>query len=704
MTEHIELPDQAARSLMLAGFWPGALDELSPTARAAMIPLLPGMSEEDAAPDVVPRAPGVAAGSLATLNTAVYEQWLEARGSHRQTLFGTEQLAVTEGEDLSAIVMPSLSAIALGVGGMSGAEAVRHDRHVFLRSHLRSAVGAILVRHDLLAHNSEEPSAIFGLVAPDKDLPSIRAFTEQVIWHWERRLSHANRQKGPDEWYRSPFHDLPATDEADFSRQDVQLVVETAAAVCEVRAIGFGNGKSPTTSGGKNLVRLIAERGPDWAMAWIRGDIIREHCQESGQDADKLLALVPRSYFADAALSNTRDPTSVIERLVNKYEVLEDVYFSDIPGADEAVIDSLLSRTSRLRLARSADPVELARNLVVLTGKEGELGIDKLSRRLGWSRRRTREFFPAYERLKLARDYRDAIPEVERRAQLLADPALTPHALADVLGWSEAEVAALFSPSLMRYITNRPQIEPQTEIRRIAWNYDKVLSPANLGPALSRGKRQIIRYFPDYTRKQLARKRYPILAAGTIATTIDELIPIVAQEGARTSKIAIFIAHRWSGDVERARAVAQKVRAEQDNCPRYISKTLWASVVARLPDSPREIWQQRVAAYKTWLRTKDVPLAFDAPLPGMDYGERYGVTPAREPVASDPADLVLGEDAPEIPSLLRELASEAAVSSAQLHELLDFVGRGGDADRLPEGDERRAILERLRKAGGGAFL
>lgn len=327
----------------------------------------------------------------------MYEEWLEVRKDHRRLLFGSiHEVPPADGDYSEA----SLALLALKTNLSSISR-----RETLARSRLSRSVGAILALHDQKAR-SPDGHALFGMASGD-DLERVTALTARIVWVWERSCTRHIPE------LQSPFADLPEDDMTpdDFARPDVQLVVETASSVCEILQAGYPMGEKLGSEFTKIIASFIAQRGPEYAMAWIRGDIIREYCEEHGYDAEQWLVNMPPSFLADVAIMNVSNPIrkiiSIVGHLKHGLSVSNIMAFTHWT---EEKVRSVFPPHALLHLARQTgqfdDPLRLV--MRVMRNLELVMSDDNLSKQFGLSQEEIEGIFVPWARYKIARQYHDA--------------------------------------------------------------------------------------------------------------------------------------------------------------------------------------------------------------------------------------------------------------------------------------------------------
>jgi hypothetical protein len=594
-------------------------------------------------------APGVTAQTI----PSVFETWLENRNKHRQTLFGnTAVRSVLSGE-------PLISGDDLSLAPMTLRASLRPP-HDSSRKMVTKNIAAVLEAHDAIAHNEEPCEALFGFIRPERDLARVTSIVEEILWTWHYV---SERHTG-----QSPFANLSSRfiEAISFERTDVQLVVETAAAVAEVLQAGYPSGKNGSEYQAK-IARLIAKRGPDWMVQWIRGDIIRRHCEQLGISAESWLTPLSKQVLIDVAINYAgQDPLAVVERIINHYETtLSAENLRYLTGLSASDTDAHFTPTTRLTLARinaNKTPEQLEETVrEIIKSLQSTLSIEGLSKRYNWTLARTAAVFTPGKLIKAVIDSpKHPFKTLDRLARHLNSSATDISTIAQLLGWSQQEAAQLFTRSYIKELAHRYD-DIEVEIRRVADNYTHVLATSNLVAQLASlhvAEREVLLVFPESIRKRLAKRVDPIDGAQDIVRTFRFL---TRQRGLQPKLAAKIAGYR---SISGARKLADLIDDAQSQRPRGVSELLWAWVIADMPNAVGRQWSKKVADFLS---------AHSLPIP-IDSGAGYNLLDRTRSVgdtASEPSVILLPSD--ELDHL-RALAEEAGVNEAELQALLDQIG------------------------------
>lgn len=386
-----------------------------------------------------------------------FQKWLEAREDYRRFLFGDKtdhtKVAITR----SSSQINSLVALSQAVF-VSGSTSYEK----FSKQELKEGVEAILRTHEEQKHTEER--GIFGFVDPERDLQRVADVTAKVIWTWERAWMRRNKHNSfQDADNPSPFSQLPieCIEVADFERPDVQLVVETAAAVVEVLQAGYTSGKVDSYIS-RYLSGFIADRGPDFAGAWIRGTHIRNYCEQQGLDTEQWLRLIPRSERANFAIRNHMNPLEPVKRVIATFNTLDVEHIREERGiSEEGIANTLIRKVGAPETALES--------------------------------------------------------KAQREAQLIYQ------AIADKLGWGIAEVKEFFTLGDLKRIA-KANADPLERIGQIVKKYETLLTTENLIKESNLSPHQVEILFPAWRRRSLIIKNTdPLNAARNRANDFSEL-------------------------------------------------------------------------------------------------------------------------------------------------------------------------------------
>lgn len=587
--------------------------------------------------------------------------WIDTRNGYFWSLFGDR---VPAQEPTLTTKSLSLARLALEVSPVGG----RRNPAVADRATIHTSVSAILANHDTLAHDPANTSVIFGLIDPDKVLERVGTLTARTIWIWERAWARHNKQHGiKAKDHPSPFNELTAEqlDLSDFEHPVLRRVVEVAAAVMEILQLGYPAGNSGSRYNA-NLASFIAKHGPVYAAEWISGGIVRNKYSENERYAEEILALASRGFLASIAINQNRDPLGVLENIYRRYESdLNDTSLMALTGWDKRQVRKVFPPNIRFRIARhyaNSDPRDVVMSVArAVTGKIDHLEPSELVEIIVSNRNPSAKIIQLAERL--------------RRLDGLAEEA------SEMLGWSTREVRRLFTDAVLRNIARKPG-EPLDEIRRIAENYDTYLSTPNLMKEFRLSEAQCRLSFPEYARRNLARRTNCRDKTKEMLRTAAELSSFGLPES-----LVINLAVQHSPD--KAKNLARRISDELANRPHNTSKAAWAWVVNTLPNGSYEKRLRRLAAYHDVLRTV---YSDDISLDATNSSGRSTYAYVNDVSALDPADILIAEESgSDAFTRLQKLAELADISPDQLQDLLDQFTSGNDG--------LEPLLEKLRAAG-----
>lgn len=602
------------------------------------------------------------------MNAESYEQWLDLRDTHYQSLSYLANLALAA----NLIHRPSPTEIAT-------------------RQQISDSISRILELHNNMAHGDADGHAISGLVNPERDLERISALTARVAWIWERSWQRTNDPGADWQERHSPFDDLPLAGDirsVDFARPEVQLVVETATAVGAMLGAGYAAGK-PDSQFNRHVATFIAKRGPDWALHWIRGDIIRDYCAQQGSDAEEWLKVLSPSILAHVGVNNPRDPLSVAEKIVGHfYFTLTDDRLAILANLTQEEVQMTFSPSTRRAIAvanANGDPEQAVRDAMVRL--RGNLSDDQLVAQLGRA-------LPRWLRIKAAVNTpRNPLVPLRRIARRLNHPSLQTDNIAKALGWGKGEVASVFTKDTLLEIAEGGAGDLSAEIRRVAMNYESTLSSANLTDELAElgiGNSEISILFTPGRRKKLALRQNPIDAARDLAVRSKEL---ARSEGWSIALAAFVVFGSRPGKV---RDLVEQIRTAQADRPQGVSEVLWAGCIAHTPRHNKDRWLQMVGAYRMWRAVLDdrrISLNYSMDESG---GEGHEYSFYVRNAVPEPSALVLPSDALEY---LQGLAKQTGATPNELRALLaHFEREGADGSTVEKGSKLASILEKLRQA------
>ena len=608
----------------------------------------------------------------------VINRWMVARQEHRQLLFG--EAGADDG------VITSLADIALQTS-IQNSGTKNYYRDEGAKSELAARVVAILRYHDKLAFDSHESKAIFG-TASQEALDRIASLASRAIWLWDQSCRQIAKP--------SPFADLPATniEDNDFGRQDVQLVLEAAAAASEILQLGYKGG-TPWSKTSNKLGNFIARRGPAFAEAWINGDTIRAFCEENGLDAETWLGHISPSLRASIAMGSSLNPQGKLRSIVTGFEqTLSIKNLKTLTGWPEEKVRTAFPDSTRIVLALNNRKPE-AKVLDWVSQLETTLSTANIAERVGWPEARVDTYFSLAERRQRLEAYADPLRAIERAANRL--DILDHKTLSHILGWSEKEVAQVFTPSIVQAIAKRDDQDVVDAARRMGHNFTVELSPDKLVDAIGMSEKQTARIFPAWIRRHLALRAGadPVSAAKAHAGLSRSLM----REYSLSAEISSRLALRSPG---KARAIAEQVRLQKDDRPSDVSELLWAWAVAKTPRGDHAKRLRHIAAYKLWRSVSNQPVG-KRPLPfhligSVEFDDHtfnneisYGQTAG----TFDPFDSI--EDVELGPSdYLQGLATKAGIPVEALTKLLDHfeapVASNGDSAEVD------ALVATLRRA------
>ena len=595
------------------------------------------------------------------IDDSTYEQWLADRETNRSVLFGNTQ-------DISDTT--SLSALTRAASPLPTPTTSERS----LRCALARISTAVLEIHDSIARTPSKGRAAFGIVRPEENLERIAGLTAHTLWNWERAWNqHKKRSDLTGTQGSSPFANLSQynLEDIDFAQTDIQLVIETAAAICEILEAGYPSSRSDTLHNlhNQNLARFIAKHGPNFAAKWVRGDIIRAHCEQHGFDSDHWLWVIPPARRATIGI-DYNDPLSAAARIVEKYDAeLSDESMSAIlqltvDEVQEAFPSGIRKQLLATNLRTPASVFLRSYNTLLGT----TLSTAELSKLLHWPAQRVDDTFTRSNRIKAALGSpRHPTVPIERAAKKLDMPAYQPESFAKHLGWSIAEARAIFTLPVRRNLAMSDK-NFADEILRISGNYESLSDPANVARYLNISEKEAISLTPKSIKKYLAAHSDPWQNLKNRKRTADR---IRADCPDLEPEIVALILH-IPADVKQLYGRALLIQAHMHECPRHIKRTLWGYTIYRNPEGDPHTWRQSaetdLAAYRQWLQTQ-APSRHSGKQNGEAYDklERQRTT---NDTALEPSMLLLPSDALE---RLQGLAAQAGLSEEDLEGLLEFM-------------------------------
>lgn len=588
------------------------------------------------------------------MEASPYHQWLASREHYRTVLFGESP---TPYDDEA---MMSLAALAR--------QTKRNKRYSaaerYAREELHESVAALLSYHDKTARRGDP--ALFAVKGPE-ELLWLTELTSDVVWRWEE-ASKAHDQP-------SPFEDLPVHDiqAADFERPDVQLTIEAAAAACHVAAAGYHVND-------RRLARLIAHQGPAFATAWVQGEIIRDHCTQSGQDAEPWLNALTIRQRMEVALNTANDPLGkFIEIYRHLTETLSTPNIARVIEWNTEDVEATFTPSSRKHIAmRHKNPeaklAEIAQQLAT------HLSTEQLAARYDYTLKETVDRIPLTLRVEaMLNRPADPLAQLDAFDRHLRATLSIPN-IASELGWTEEQVHDVFRPSVLRLIARRHVHDPLDAIYRMARNVN-FLDSGFLAQQLGKTPKYIDAVFTTIARRRIIQNADPLAAAQLVISTTNLLRNYALPDGLIRKLAATH-------SPKSARKIAEQIMKEQAKRPRGVRADVWAWTIATYPKGDSAKRMKYISAYLI-LRRIQSPIALEAigksdPLHRQIGDSTYD--PAEISATADPSDE------------LEALANKAGVSPVQIQELLShFEGNEDAPDR-----NNLKLLEALQKLRAAA--
>ncbi|HJQ08110.1 MAG TPA: hypothetical protein VJ836_01360 [Candidatus Saccharimonadales bacterium] len=341
--------------------------------------------------------------AIRVAQSEAYARWLEARKVYRDYLFKLpEEVLIPSYKTRESLATLANKTELSGIVSPYELEA---------RATIATNTLTILERHNELARDPEADRAILGIVR-QADVASVAGLTAHIIWLWRRTSMRQIRTRG------LPFAELARSviNEPDFADPEVQLTIETASAVCEVIQAGYPYGGRGAYR--SLLASFIAKRGPEYAKAWMRGDVIREYCAERGLHAGYWLSLLPPGRMADIAVLYSNDPIARMRHVVYHFvKTFPIANLVKITGWNQERVREVLPMSALGDIAVSEnDPVAAIKGIV--RKYETVVTVDNLSKELALKPEKTRQYFPKWARIKLARRYADPLGAARNIAAL----------------------------------------------------------------------------------------------------------------------------------------------------------------------------------------------------------------------------------------------------------------------------------------------
>jgi hypothetical protein len=589
-----------------------------------------------------------------------HSDWLEARAAHREFLFGKKAELIPK---LGDIATESMVAIAYSTNLTDVSDAER-----LALIDLREATYNILEYHNSLAENNG--GALFAIIDAD-DLDYIAALTAEVICRWERSCERNGLE--------SPFSELVTTDicEDDFKQRDVQLVIETAASVIELANLGFGGRRDIDSPSCKRIMNLIVNRGPLFALEWIKGDIIRDSAHEYDYDATEISSFFSRAELVALAKSHMTDPLAVAARQVELFKnVLSEENLASELDWEEAKVARIFPPSKRKRLARtwSRNPLKKAKSMAYHI--DNTLSTQNVASLLGESETYVDELFYLDDRKKLAEleDPTDRIRDIAQKFE-----AFTPDNLSGILGWTNMEVEELFTPYFRSRLAYKAG-DPEKIARKVAHTFKDKLSVESIASVLGWSLESTSTLFTTKLRRE-------ICLGNSTSNVIKKVRGIVAVRNdlIQNYQLPIEIINYISNKNGQAAAflTAETILEQRSSCPPGVEEIWWMWAIASKPTADEQTWSRQVMGYLAFSRRLIMSSGLQDWQADKAVFSKYTGDEIMEDFLSDePGDF------------LQELAEKAGVDYGDLHHLMSVLGE--DENNLSMEDKN--ILGTLRSA------
>ena len=339
----------------------------------------------------------------------------------------------------------------IGIAALCRATHRAGRRADVLRNHvnnLPSIVDAILVEHDLAAKSGDgDHDAVFAF-ADEETRDLVGDIVTDIFTQWE--VTHNKNKLDPL---------LP-----DAHSSSKGLVIETAAAVMSIAATGngFNLRKNKLDRGG--IARIIYNWGPEFARQWFNGTIIRQWAegqQLSTAETDTWLEVFTPSILKHFTINSTTDPLEHLEAV--KYhleETLTDTNIAERLGwtPDEVAEVFTPSMRKHFAVGNISDPLKALE--AVKLHLEETLTDTSIAERLGWTQAEVAESFtPSIRKYFTLINRTDPLGHLEA-VKLHLEETLTDTSIAERLGWTPDEVAEVFTPSSRRHFAVRNVLDP----------------------------------------------------------------------------------------------------------------------------------------------------------------------------------------------------------------------------------------------------
>jgi len=535
---------------------------------------------------------------------------------------------------------------------------------LFLKDELTTSVAAIMEAGAPAGTETDEDWLRSGRIAGD------------VAWYWEWCCL---RMQQP-----SPFAELPVgrIRRADFKRADVRMVMDIGTTVHQILTEGFVVDKRADSQ--QRFATLIASQGPDYVLRWVRGDVIREHCERIGADPATWLDLVTVQERCAIALTTPSDPLQRYATILNHLtNTLSTANLARIMQVNESTIDELFSTSARKKIAlKYRDPE--ARVVAIQKELTTELSDEQLAARYAVDPAHIGSVLPTRMRLmamlKRPKDPLGFLDDFHHNLAILTVPNI-----AAELGWTVEQVQTLFTPGYLRSMAFMYPHTALSVVKRIAGNM-AVVEADSLARHLGRTKEDIESVISGTARLYLMRQTDPISSARRVLTVADrlrqqfDLPPGVVRELAGTCTL------------KRALEIGERIVAEQAHLPRGVSRDVWASATFSYPEPGDQAKRLRQAqSYMVMLR-----ISYARPLKTIP--DRPTSTDVPDSTY-DPAVIWDGDPTEDPTGELEELAARADITRSQLEALLQhFTG----PDDVSLGSELAEALARMRAAARAA--
>ena len=282
-------------------------------------------------------------------------------------------------------------------------------------------------------------------------------------------------------------------------------MIEVAAAVMNIA--GPENGFDlQRRSGDSEKIATILNWGPQFARQWLDGTILHQWADEqqfSPEERSRWLNMFTQGDLKQFLVKNVSDPMKALKVVVGHVKTtLTDESIATHLGWSEAEVAEIFTPGLRkyTAIGNPTNPLNVletvAQNLESLTD-------ESIATHLGWSEAEVAEVFTPGLRKHfiVVHHSSDPMKSVETVAQNLE--TLTDENIAAHLGWSEAEVAEVFTPGLRKHIAVNNISNPFKAVETVAQNLE-TLTDENIAAHLGWSEAEVAEVFTPTIRKYVA--------------------------------------------------------------------------------------------------------------------------------------------------------------------------------------------------------